>query len=221
MITKRVREYEYFQKGELPRLFFCSGIHGDEYSIIPLLIENLSEYEHILPDFLYIPYMSPSANNLKTRQNKYGHDLNRCFKNNYPKEGDSEIDAIVEILGTFAFETAVEFHEDWTPELYLYENGTTIYQSRLKAYLSYINSQGIPLLNGIDDPSDPTLGLTFVEGHNYSPYNHPNAKLGFLADYLLLVSKQSPSCMTLEVPTPATIEQKKFILEEFIKQVII
>jgi len=69
----------YWIKGKNPNLLISSGMHGDEYQVIDLVFKYLRKNYRELPDFLYIPHLSPSAVKKGTRKNKFGHDLNRSF----------------------------------------------------------------------------------------------------------------------------------------------
>ena len=67
------------QKGTDTKLLILSGMHGDESDVVVHVSGFVSTQAESLPDFVYIPTVSPSAIAQKTRQNYLGHDINRCF----------------------------------------------------------------------------------------------------------------------------------------------
>ena len=160
-------EIPYYQKGETPRLLIHAGTHGDEYGVIESVKLAVDKYEDRLPDFIFVPVVSPSAVGKKTRVNGDNIDLNRNF---FEESTIGEVEANFQIVRGNKFETLVTFHEDIEPEakFYLYDTGWGIGESdSWKTFKGELMEMGVGLLNGSDDPNDPTLNFTFSEGYHY------------------------------------------------------
>lgn len=175
----------YILSGESPTFLFLAGTHGDETGVIQSVRRTLHKFSGTLPPFLFIPEVSPSAVKAKTRFNRDGVDLNRNFFNDSSLE---EIQIFREIVKDHHFETCISFHED--PEFsdfYLYDafgqniEGT----SKRQDFFDELRSHKVTLLNGTDDPTDPTLGSVFIDGYNWSPPIKENTH-GFQSEYLFV-----------------------------------
>ncbi len=184
-------------------------MHGDEYEVVGVVQKYLAENKHKLPDYFYIPHLSPSALETKTRNNKFGHDLNRSFVDN---PIDPEAIKIISDLKDQKFELALDFHED--PELlefYMYDSGD-IQDQDLNTFRKLLEQSEVVLFSGIDDPSDPTLGYEFTDG--YASFLNSNSVHmgGTIWDYTLRhgITKRM---ITIEIPGKETIEKKAKIVE--------
>jgi len=200
--TKTVGEAktEYFINGKKPSLLIVSGVHGDEFGVINSVRASIRRYLTRLPDFLFIPEMSSSAVLLGTRKNKEGLDLNRSFFDDSPS---GEIRLIMEIIKNFHFDICFSFHEDLSlSEFYFYDAfGKNLGGSKLlKDLQEEIESFDVNLLNGVDDPNDPVLGDTFVDGYHYYPIEKGFAnKFGFFSDWCF-VNKIIKRYINPEIP---------------------
>jgi len=160
---------EYFVHGDSPKLLIHSGTHGDEYESIPLILKFIKENIERLPDFVFVPNVSPSAVKLKTRRNERGIDINRSFSN---KATDPETLANMKIASLYNYETCVSFHEDpGVNYFYIYDSGI-INETILAQVRSEISTMGISLLTGLDDPTDPALGFRFEKGYRRFANKH-------------------------------------------------
>lgn len=173
----------YLQIGEKPNFLILCKTHGDEPEVGDCVDDYIKEHISDLPTFLYIPEVSPTAVKLGTRKNANGLDLNRNFFSNSP---DHEMQFIVNLLKKYQFNTVITFHED--PELdvfYMYDaygenlEGTETLQKMREE----IKGLGVGLLNGIDDPNDPTLGDTFIDGYKFYGKDDVDPTSGFLASW--------------------------------------
>jgi predicted deacylase len=119
LIEKKYKTISYYKKGVKPILLLMSGTHGNEYKVIKPLINIVYLYSSKLPDFIFIPEVSPSAVKKHTRENDSNNDLNRKFTE---QTDDTEARTIMRIVSNYNFKLGISFHED--PELnsfYMYD----------------------------------------------------------------------------------------------------
>ncbi|OGD69735.1 hypothetical protein A3A84_01020 [Candidatus Collierbacteria bacterium RIFCSPLOWO2_01_FULL_50_23] len=157
----------YYTKGDSPTLLIHSGTHGDEYGVIDSVRLAVEKYEAQLPDFIYVPIVSPSAVAKRSRLNWGGLDLNRSF---FGDNADSEVQANQEIVKGKSLDLLVTFHEDSGPgtKFYLYDMGLGLEdKDSWKKFRDEVGAMGVGLLSGTDDPDDPYLNYTFTEGYHY------------------------------------------------------
>lgn len=161
--TTQSTELPYYLSGEKPQLLISSGIHGDEYEIIEFVKKAIERNCDDLPPLLFIPAMSPSAVEQKTRHNKENLDLNRHFYANSPSV---ESKAVQGLLSNHNFLHTISFHEDPAQDkFYLYDSGLLTNLRNFSEFKSQIAHIGVSLLNGIDDPEDPLLGHNVSDGY--------------------------------------------------------
>lgn len=207
--AKKSGPIKYFQKGDNPELLIHSGSHGDEWRVIQPLTNFILNNSNQLPDFIFVPEVSPSAIKKKTRRNKNNIDINRNF---FDHSSDLEVVHNLQLIKKHNFNLCLSFHEDPEySEFYLYDSGQ-INDKYWQTFVSLLNKTGLETLNGIDDPEDKDLGFTFVNG--YFSFNHlePNGDSGSMSDYLL--SKQKTKRFIIpEVPSNSSQLQKEQIIE--------
>lgn len=154
-------------QGNHPTLCIVAGTHGDEYGVIASVEKTIQTYAHLLPDFVWIPEISPSAVARKTRKNTDEVDVNRSFQDSSLLK---EVVDVMEAVRKFHFTTVMNFHEDVELNtFYCYDTGSNP-PSGWDPLCATLSKLGIPLLNGVDDPKDPVLGYTFKDGYcSYTP----------------------------------------------------
>ncbi len=160
-------EIPYFVKGVSPTLLIHSGTHGDEYGVIESVKKAVEKYERELPDFVYVPVVSPSAVTKKTRENEDGIDINRYFLENSVL---AEVKANFSIVKNRKLDLLVSFHEDccWNKTFYLYDVNCDLEKNESwQRFRLELKLDGLDLLTGVDDPDDPTLNLSFVDGYHF------------------------------------------------------
>lgn len=94
-------EVQYYISGKQPSLLLLTGTHGDELEVIDCLKKTIKINLAQLPEFVFIPEMSPSAVLQKTRLNKDGLDINRHF---FDDSDIEEVKAVMKIIGQHQFE---------------------------------------------------------------------------------------------------------------------
>ena len=95
--------------GAASQSFSFSGTHGDGNSeVTDCVTRYIDTHQSELPDYVYIPELSPTAVKLK-RRNLFGHDLNREFIH---EPIDPEVITAMKILDPFTFSLCIAFHED-------------------------------------------------------------------------------------------------------------
>ena len=158
----------YHTFGEVqPRLLIISGLHGDEGGVIAPLFEVLQKYKEHLPSFVFVPEMSNTALQKKTRKNQRGNDLNRMFG---LENDDPEVRLGETLVHHFApYDVVISFHEDVEyQQTYFYDRGERFFDIDLEKWRQRVREMDIELLEGIDDVAEPTLGHMFQEGYHYS-----------------------------------------------------
>ncbi len=202
---KKLGTISYYQKGEHPQLLIHTGTHGDEWSVIEPTREYILAHTDQLPDFIYVPEVSPSAVAQKTRKNADGLDVNRNF---FTTCTHPEVIDNLELINQHSFELFVSIHEDYEfSELYLYDTGL-ISQEKWQRFTNKLAAINLDTYDGVDDPADPALGHRFVNGYFSSGHMQPNPHSGNLSDYLLFNHKTKRGILP-EIPTQCSTETKR------------
>ncbi len=201
--------FKCIRKGEHPSVLLLSGMHGDEFETIPLVSSYVLSHIADFPNFLYIPQVSPSAVEQKTRENVYGNDINRAF---IPHTRDSEALVVMNTLMRHAFTISLDFHEDSAHEdaFYFYDTGE-MKGDALKQFKKAILTTGVTLYSGVDDPEDPHLGCLVEDGYISKGHEKDSHESGFLTKWMAhkgIVDR----AFTFEVPGKATIAHKEQII---------
>jgi hypothetical protein len=205
-MSEKLPELEYFIKGTNPKLLIHSGTHGDEFEVVDFVRKAVEKYENILPDFIFVPIVSPSAIKNKTRLNKNGHDLNRIF---FSDSTEIEVTENIKILDGFDFDLVVSFHEDPEfDEYYIYDEGQSdLISSKVLKHIEKLNSLNVKLLNGVDDPSDPHLGHEFKNG--YAKFDHPEGREADGTATLWIYSeKRAKGILVPEIPGRVSLQKR-------------
>ena len=199
----------YYQSSQTPLLLLTSGFHGNEADVIPLLTDIIFAQKDRLPPFLFIPIASPSAVSLGTRLNKNNVDINRSYYLDSPEE---EAQALMHILGGFRFDIAYSFHEHpGENRFYLYDMGDGLETKKIEMLKQKILGLGIPLLTGIDDLEDPTLGSHIIDGYLLED-EEETIQHGFFNGYLLTADITTRH-INPEIPGAVSKEKKSAILQ--------
>lgn len=195
MNYSKIGEVQYHLKGVAPRLIIHSGTHGDENHVIAPLERVVNDLYSDLPNFLFVPRVSPSAVALGSRVNKYGNDLNRIF--GIPTD-DPEVVANKQILALATHSIAVTFHEDLeTNQFYMYDSGR-INDDLLQWYQRALKRLQVPLYNGVDDPHDEHLANHFQDGYLADVYSA--RPIGTFVDDWILYHSHASRVLTVEIP---------------------
>lgn len=204
-------ELGYYQKGADPALLIHTGTHGDEKDVIEAVGRYLKAHEAVLPDFIWVPEVSPSAVRLGTRQNQRGVDLNRVF---FDGAKEPEVGANLAVLRGRRFRHFLSVHEDLTADrFYMYEhddNSDTPAMARLCRRLA---GSGIGLYEGLDD-TDPVLCNEIRKGYFSSRWLERDAGRpdGTVEGYVGHNRLADGRIVTAEVPGLATMEKKDMIV---------
>jgi hypothetical protein len=216
--SRTLSGFEYYVKGKNPRLLIHSGTHGDEHEVIDLVRACIHKYEQVLPDLLFVPYVSPSAVSLKKRHNSRGFDLNRQF---FANTREPEVVENIRLLSQFKFDLFVSFHEDpESTQYYIYDSGHNEVETQIiKDHNFILKKSGISLLNGVDDPNDPHLGFEFKDGYRRFNESVPTTFSGTASEYAMLAHGVK-TCLIPEIPGRLNTFQKEFIVESFFVNVL-
>lgn len=210
LYVKKYGDTRYFIRGSDPKLLVLAGSHGDEWQIIDCVTDYINSHEAILPDFLFIPRVSPSAVAQKTRKNKYGRDINRCFND---RTEDQETKATMEIVKNFSFDLCIEFHEDpaRSRSVYIYDSHA-LPDTELALFQKAILKTGARLYTGVDDPFDAHLGFVVVKGYVSTPVDIMPPQSGFSMVWLLK-SNVAKRVVNPEIPGRAPITLKQALVD--------
>ncbi|MEK7577615.1 MAG: hypothetical protein AAB492_03320 [Patescibacteria group bacterium] len=165
--TQRLVDTTYHVRGSEPKLLILSGTHGDETEVTDCVTRYIDTHQSELPDYVYIPELSPTAVKLKTRRNLFGHDLNREFIH---EPIDPEVITAMKILDPFTFSLCIAFHEDpdRRTSFYMYDSHI-LRDTELLEYRQLITQTDAKLFTGIDDPADGKLALHVERGYIHTP----------------------------------------------------
>lgn len=219
IVVTKYPNFYYFRSGENPKLFIHSGTHGDEAEVTEFVREALIKHEESLPPFIFVPIVSPSAVERKTRENESGNDMNREFFSNSP---DPEVQVNIEIMKDKRFDLFVSFHEDpLETNYYLYDVGYREMENELVLkHNQLLKNSGVELLSGIDDAEDSSLGYEFIEG--YKKFIHPkNYHDDGTISAWVLNKHIAEEYLLPEIPGKASREVKRFIVDSFFTEVIL
>lgn len=198
------------QKGNHPRILILSGMHGDEYEVIDYVSRYISAQSEVFPDFLYIPKVSPTAVTAKSRVNAFGHDLNRSFTSPIT---DPEVRDCVNTISRYTYSLCLDFHEDpdLTNEFYMYDTGL-LRADTLLDFQARIQSTGVSLFNGMDDPNDLTLCNTVIDGYIPIHIDVDGQDSGFSSGWAIRhgITKRY---MTFEIPGKSSHSQKIALIQ--------
>lgn len=211
--------FEYFVHGNKPCLLLHAGTHGDEHEVIDLVTSAIKKYESRLPDFIYVPHVSPSAVAQKTRYNGHGLDSNRIYLDG------SDVHEVLwnqEVMMMSTFDLAVSFHED--PEYstyYIYDEGWEVDRSDLiHHHNAYLLKNDITLLTGPDDIHDTSINQAhFIDGYKKFEFKEGiyqgdvlnwGMNKGIIKNALI---PETPGCLSIPL--------KKLIIESFFEMVIL
>lgn len=205
--------------GNNPRLLIHAGTHGDEHEVIEHVTQAIKKYRKVLPPFIFVPRVSPTAVSRKTRVNGYGHDMNRSF---FSDSDDPEIRQNLEMIQGNQFELFVSFHEDPSlDQYYVYNIGYDGDRNELVwKHNQKLKSKGVPLLNGVDDPHDSSLGYLFTEGYNKLAFVPNQPDNGSISSWVFN-RRLTHEYLLPEIPGAADPSTKSFIVETFFEDVIL
>jgi len=195
----------YYTKGNAPRFLILSGTHGDEFGVIGAVEKTLQDFEPKLPNFLFIPKVSPSAVRARTRKNGEGFDLNRDFTDS---SKCSETRCVIEILQGHQFDLTISFHEDYEfQEFYLYDSADREDSPEITRIKSALCEQRVSLYTGCDDAEDPCLGNYISDGY-FSLSRKAIATYQGTFSSWALANKVTKRIVIPEVPMSASAEVK-------------
>lgn len=187
----------FYKKGEVFQWLIFSGTHGNEKDVVPFIEKYIADNYHQLPNFLYLPMVSPSAIEAGTRENKNGNDINRQF---FDTTTDDEAQAVEAFLQGKIFSLLLDFHEDpERKEFYLYDSFEKPDEAVQKIFFE-ANALGISLFHGADDEGDVSLNNKIENG--YYSYAHQGNKniYGTSTEYVEEKGIVQGRVLTFEIP---------------------
>lgn len=146
----------YYTHGNNPRLLVHSGTHGNERGVISSVERYLTSHAEAMPEFIFVPEVSPSAVAKRTRKNAAGRDVNRMFTDVSP---DLEVRANQAIIHNHWFDLFLSFHEDpeRTNEWYLFDTNDYADSASIRDLFAAATDAGITPYSGPDGTIDGTV----------------------------------------------------------------
>lgn len=210
--------FHYFQKGVKPKLLIHSGTHGDEYEVIKIVRDCVEKYSAQLPDFIFVPQVSPSAVARKKRRNNNHLDINRVF---FDGSKEPEVLANIAIMTGHRYDMVISFHQDNEfDKFYIYDTSTLLPCSLITPLKRHLQKLGLAMYNGYDDPRDPLLSYKVSDGYVYLPLKTTSRETGMVANWVIthgICNKM----LEPEVPGRAPRREQVLIVETIFKEVII
>ncbi len=213
---------DYFVKGLRPKLLIHSGTHGDEYKVIESVKKAVEKHHDFLPDFVFVPVVSPSAVEIRKRKNGDGVDLNRSFFDDSPIE---EVRVNMEIVKEYGqFDLFISFHEE--PALdtfYMYQSGdhNCTNDPEWIAFKKAVRNLGVGLLTGTDDPHDVVLGYEFIDGYRHVPLPEGGYEESGEFDYWAINRKLVKYALIPEVPLKLDQGTKDGVVDLFFQKMLL
>ncbi|KKU46749.1 MAG: hypothetical protein UX64_C0002G0005 [Microgenomates group bacterium GW2011_GWC2_46_7] len=211
MTTKYIFSGNRFRE----KILIVSGIHGDEGDIIPYLKIFLEQKTKEFP-FLFIPELSDTALQKKTRENDLNQDLNRNF---FDDSQNHEISSVMETINKFEpYSLAISFHEDLEfSETYIYDVGEKFYPLNLNQWKKSVIKSGIELLTGWDELDESKPLRSFItDGYSYASSAIDNG----MFEYWVVHKKLAKRSLTIEIPHNASPTQKEQLVVNVFKNLI-
>ena len=218
-IATKYSDFHFFVSGDSPKLLIHSGTHGDESEVTEYVTMALQKYSKELPDFIFVPEVSPLAVKRGTRNNYLNHDMNRKF---FSDSNDPEVRANIEVMMGNKFDLFISFHEDPSgPDYYLYDVAyRKATNERVLIHNQLLKRHGVGLLNGVDDPEDESLGYVFSEGYHKLDFQQSSLDDGTISAWVLN-RHIADEYLLPEIPGKADLKTKRFIVESFFTEVVL
>ena len=187
-------------------------MHGDEYGSGKLLDSLLRDKKISVPEYLYIPAVSPSAVSRQTRKNSQEHDINRQF---HDDTADREAKNIMSIVSPYHFSIVIDIHEDpdRTQAFYVYDNARMT-KRELETYRTAVHQTDARLYTGIDDLEDENLGCHVEKGYYSfrSDWDEDTDKdAGFFSKWAIRRGIAN-RVFTVEIPGKAPLKLKRQLI---------
>lgn len=217
-VTVGTTTIPYYVHGLDPKLLLHAGIHGDEKETAQVLEGYVYHNLQRLPDFVFVPQVSPSACMQETRTNVFGNDLNRQFRKGTT---DEEALANMEIIRGFHFDLLVSFHEDVKySQFYIYDSVDRSGDETWLQLKDTVENLGVSLLTGYDDPTDPVLNYFFEQGYCYCPKSEDSAIDGTFEDWIISEGVAKEWIMP-EIPSTIKRRVKEALVTAVMEQMVL
>ena len=217
LLTKKIPgTINYYQKGTKPVLLLLSGTHGDEYGVIDPLKKTIDKYLDKLPDFVFIPEVSPTAVKLKTRRNEFDNDVNRNF---FENTDDPEAKSVMDIVAKYKFKLGVSFHEDIEYDSFYMYDSQKMNSDLLNNFKTKVKKLGIGLYSGVDDIHDVTLGVTITNGYFAPSQKSTKITNGDFWEWSL-INEYVKRLLYPEIPGNLPLKDKIFLVGLIFKDLI-
>lgn len=211
-------QLEYCASDQYPRIFITTGIHGDELGVIDSVLRAVEKYASVLPPYLFVPRMCPSAILQKTRINRDGADINRHF---FDDSTIREVQAIQSLFARHHFMMGFSFHEDPSQDcFYMYDSAHFVAKTPRSRFMQELSGMGVRLFDGVDDSEDAVLGHRVRRGIVRVSPGRERADRGTFESWA--ISKVvAQRVIVPEVPGKISQELKDKVVDAFFRCVIL
>ncbi|MDD5262954.1 MAG: M14 family metallocarboxypeptidase [Methylacidiphilales bacterium] len=203
-----------------PRIYFSSGIHGDEPAGVLALLQLLRDgFFDSRASWFICPLLNPTGLERGTRENADGIDLNREYR--HPKTAEIRSHRAW-IESQPPQHAALSLHEDWeTTGFYLYEINTSTRPCIGPAVLEAVkHGMEIETKNILDGHPVSAPGYIYHPPESDERETWPEAIFHVKHCAVLSCTFETPSSQPLEQRVDAHITAVKAGVEEFIKNFV-
>lgn len=211
----------YYIRGRFPEWLIDTFTHGNEGGVMKSVRCFIAGNEERMPDFLWVPEVSPSAAKRGRRRNARDVDVNRVFRDDTTEE-EALVNMAVWQQHRFTFH--LSFHEDpeRTGEFYVYDTADAPESPEILGLLAAAESYNLRRYTGYDAPKSP-LRVKVRNGYFSEWWKGGGFKVRALAGQATVYTVTKGIAgrgFTIEVPGKATQERKNAIVAAILNHFI-
>lgn len=212
---------QYYASGDKPEWLLDSLTHGNEGGVMKSVRCFIAGNEERVPNFLWVPEVSPSATRLGTRCNARGVNVNRVFRDD---TAEDEARANINVWQQHRFTLHLSFHED--PDLadkfYVYDTANAPKSPEVLGLLAAAENCGFKRYTGYDAPKS-RLKVAIRDGYFSERWDGGGFRVPALAGQATIYTVTKGIArrgFTIEVPGKATQERKNVLVAAILNHFI-
>lgn len=211
----------YYIRGTHPKWLIDSVTHGNEAGVKKSVGCFIADNEERMPDFLWVPEVSPSAARLGTRRNARGVDVNRVFGDDTE---EVEAQANISVWQRHRFTLHLSFHEDTdrTNEFYVYDTADAAESVEAQGLLAAAERFGFTRYTGTDNWRSK-LSVNIVNGYfseRWKGGGFRTPALSGQATIYTVTKGIAERAFTIEIPGKAPQERKNILVAAILNHFI-